>query len=51
LTSLARLPQGALRKLSDPFEEKKRPWKSCLFVLLVLAAAIVAWRMGLIPPK
>ena len=51
LTGLARLPQGALRKLSDPFEEKKRPWKSWLFLLIVIAAAALSWRLGLIPLK
>jgi hypothetical protein len=51
LTSLARLPQGALRKLSDPFEEKKRPWKSLLLLLIVIAAAALSWRLGLTPLK
>jgi hypothetical protein len=51
LTGLARLPQGALRKLSDPFEEKKSPWKSVLFFLILFAAALLAWKAGLIPLK
>lgn len=50
LTGLARLPQGAQRRLSDPFEEKKTPWKSWLLILLLSAAALIAWRMGLFPP-
>lgn len=40
LTALAQLPEGAHRSLSDPFAEKKTPWKLCLFLLIVLAAAI-----------
>lgn len=51
LTGLARLPQGAVRKMSDPYEEKKNPWKIWLFVALLLAAAALAWKMGLIPAK
>jgi len=50
LTGLARLPQGAVRKLSDPYEEKKSPWKIWLFVLLALAALLV-WKTGFIPFK
>ena len=51
LTGLARLPQGAVRKLSDPYEEKKSPWKAWLFVLLAFAAAMLAWKTGLFPVK
>jgi hypothetical protein len=51
LTGLARLPQGAIRKLSDPFEEKKRPWKSWLLFILALIAAALAWKMGWITLK
>lgn len=50
LTSLSRLPQGAVRELSDPFEEKKSSWKIWLILLLVVAAVIV-WKMELIPIK
>ncbi len=38
LTSLASLPPGSVRKLDDPYAEKPRPWKTWLFVLLLLAA-------------
>ncbi len=45
LTQVARLPRGSKRELRDPFAEKKRPWKTYLFLiaLLVLAAA---WYLG-----
>jgi hypothetical protein len=51
LTALARLPQGAVRKLSDPFEEKKKPWKIWLLLILAVTAALIAWRMGWVPMK
>ena len=51
LTGLARLPQGAVRKLSDPFEEKKSPWKTWLILILMVAAALLAWNRGWIPLK
>jgi hypothetical protein len=51
LTGLAHLPQGAVRKLNDPFEEKKKPWKAWLMLFLTAAAAVLAWKMGFIPPK
>ncbi len=51
LTGLACLPQGAVRRLSDPFEEKKSPWKAWLFVVLALFAVLLAWKSGLIPIK
>jgi hypothetical protein len=45
---LARLPQGAVSTLSDPFAEKKKPWKAWLLLVLAAAAAVTAWKMGLI---
>jgi hypothetical protein len=39
LTALATLPPGASRSLQDPFAEKKTPWKTYLFLLVVLALA------------
>jgi hypothetical protein len=48
LTGVATLPAGSSRSLSDPFAEKKRPWKTVL-VLVVLAAVLVElWRRGLL---
>ncbi len=40
LTQLARLPEGADRALTDPYAEKRSPWK--LYVLLVAIAVGVA---------
>lgn len=50
LTQLAKLPEGADRTLSDPYAEKRSPWK--LYVLLaaiVLGGALGAHWMGLMP--
>lgn len=51
LTSMARLPSGAVTSLFDPFAEKKRPWKAWLFVLIVVIAALAAWYKGYLPIK
>lgn len=51
LTGMARLPQGATTSLFDPFAEKKRPWKRWLVVLIIVAAALAAWRVGWLPIK
>lgn len=51
LTGLATLPPGASRSLSDPFADKKRPWKSWLFLMLLLLAVVICWKSGLIPVK
>lgn len=37
LTKMATLPPGAQRSLVDPYAEKKSPWKSYLFILLLLS--------------
>lgn len=50
LTQLAKLPEGADRTLSDPYAEKRSPWK--LYVLLaaiVVGGALGAHWMGLMP--
>jgi hypothetical protein len=46
LTSTARLPKGAVRSLRDPFAEKKRPWKTYLALIVLIAALVLAWREG-----
>jgi hypothetical protein len=45
-TQLAELPPGASRDLVDPFAEAKSPWKSYLF-LLVLIGLGISWFMGI----
>jgi len=46
LTGLARLPQGAIQTISDPFAEKKTPWKRWLYLLMIVAAVVIAWQYG-----
>jgi hypothetical protein len=48
LTGVAALPEGSSRSLSDPFEEKKHPWKTWLVLIVLAIVAIAAWRQGLL---
>lgn len=43
LTQMATLPPGSKRSLTDPYAEKKTPWKSYLFILLLLGGTGYAW--------
>ena len=45
LTELAKLPQGALHSLDDPFADKKTPWKRWVFLVVILVLG-VAWYVG-----
>ena len=40
LTKLAALPPGSSRQLTDPFAEKKRPWKTWLVILVVVSGGL-----------
>lgn len=46
LTGVAELPAGSSRSLSDPFEEKKSPWKTWLALIVLAAIAVALWRNG-----
>jgi hypothetical protein len=48
LTRLAVLPKGSRLDLLDPYADKKRPWKSALFLLLLIALAVL-WVSGKLP--
>jgi hypothetical protein len=48
LTLVATLPKGSRLDLVDPFAEKKSPWKSWLFLLVVLLLAGL-WYTGKLP--
>ncbi|MBI2395332.1 MAG: hypothetical protein HYV09_37530 [Deltaproteobacteria bacterium] len=48
LTAVAALPPNAERSLDDPFEQKKTPWVLYLSLLVLVAAAVWAWRHGLV---
>ncbi|MBI3901886.1 MAG: hypothetical protein HY306_02940 [Nitrosomonadales bacterium] len=45
LTGIAKLPEGADRRLVDPFAEKKRVWP--YYLILVLVACVAGWAMWL----
>lgn len=44
LTSLARLPEGSVQQLVDPFAEKKGTWKGWLLLLILVALALLLQR-------
>jgi hypothetical protein len=46
LTQLATLPPGAQRSFIDPFAEKKTPWKSYLFLVLLIGGIAFLWHKG-----
>jgi len=48
LTKMATLPQGAQRSIADPYAEEKSPWKSYLFILLLLGGLGYLWHTGYI---
>lgn len=50
LTGVASLPPGSQRSLEDPYAEKKRPWKTYLFLLVVLILIAAAWQQGYLGP-
>ncbi|MEO7034267.1 MAG: hypothetical protein ABI548_10260 [Polyangiaceae bacterium] len=45
LTTLAVLPAGSTRTLTDPYEQKSRPWGLYLVLVVILTGAI-AWYLG-----
>ncbi len=46
LTHMAVLPPGAQRSLADPYAEKKSPWKSYAFLLVLLGSIAYLWHSG-----
>lgn len=46
LTHMAVLPPGSKRSLSDPYAEKKSPWKFYLFMLLIIGGIAYLWHGG-----
>lgn len=48
LTSVARLPEGSVRAVDDPFAEKRTPWKTYTFLVLLLFAVAGLWQQGFI---
>jgi hypothetical protein len=50
LTGVAALPAGSQRSLDDPYAEKKRPWRTYLFLAVVAIAVAAAWQQGYLDP-
>jgi len=48
LTSLAALPPGAQRSLRDPFAQKKTPWKTYIFLAVLIAVLGELWYLGVL---
>lgn len=49
LTKVAELPEGAKRKMKDPFAEKKRPWKTWIIIFALLGGtSTVLWKNGVL---
>ncbi len=46
LTHVAALPPGAQRSFTDPFAEKKTPWKSYLFLMVLIGGGAFLWHKG-----
>ncbi|HZT50447.1 MAG TPA: hypothetical protein VFA22_00850, partial [Stellaceae bacterium] len=47
LTAMPQLPEHAERSLSDPYAEKRRPWRLYAAIAAILALAAAAWWSGL----
>ncbi len=45
LTERPQIPEGALRNLEDPYAEKKKPWKTYIF-LIALVGLSAGWFLG-----
>lgn len=48
LTKLAALPPGAQRSMADPYAEKRSPWRSYLFIMVLLGSLAYLWHSGYI---
>lgn len=46
LTQLAKLPEGSERSLTDPYADKKRPWRLYILIVILIIACIVLWKTG-----
>lgn len=46
LTSLAELPPGAKRSLTDPYAERRRPWRTYLVLAAIIAIIATLWHQG-----
>jgi hypothetical protein len=45
LTDRPQIPEGSLRNLSDPYAEKRKPWKTYVFLITIVTLS-VSWFFG-----
>jgi hypothetical protein len=50
LTQVATLPRGSRRSLEDPYADRKRPWKTYLFLFTVVFVLAFLWYEGYLVP-
>jgi hypothetical protein len=50
LTQIATLPKGSRRSLDDPYADRKRPWKTYLFLGVVMFVLAFLWYEGHLVP-
>jgi len=48
LTHLAKLPEGAVRSLKDPYAQKQPPWRLALSLAAAVALLVLLWKLGLL---
>ncbi|RAU20973.1 hypothetical protein CU669_15385 [Paramagnetospirillum kuznetsovii] len=48
LTHLAKLPEGAVRSLKDPYAEKQPPWGKLITMAVLVGAVALLWKFGVI---
>ncbi len=48
LTHLAKLPEGAIRSLKDPYAQKEPPWRSFVSLAVVVGVVVLLWKFGAI---
>lgn len=50
LTHVSKLPPGSRRSLDDPYADRKRPWKTLVFLGLVVFVLAFLWYEGYLVP-
>ncbi|MBF0302289.1 MAG: hypothetical protein HQK73_04560 [Desulfamplus sp.] len=48
LTQIAKLPSGSTRLMTDPYAEKKTPWRLYILLLILIGLILIIWKSGLL---
>ncbi len=48
LTHLAKLPEGAVRSLKDPYAQKQPPWRLAVTVAVAVGVVALLWKVGVV---